>query len=214
MVNNPAALGTLSRSTSGGRPHAVDPDRARALAQKLHGGEPDAGGAPLIDHVRRVAAAVPGDARVVAWLHEVFEYTSISEEALLAEGLSLDELRALRLLTHEKGLRSNVSYLAQVELIARAKGAGASIARSVKGADLADRALNPPIRANGWSPPYELALQILRGAPPPDTFPFTPAAETRTHMTPVADGARDAPAGAPSASRREKSRLGRRARHP
>jgi hypothetical protein len=76
----------------------VDADRARALAERLHHGQRDAGGAPLIDHVRRVAAAVPRDARVVAWLHELLEYTSISDEALLAEGLSLDELRALRLL--------------------------------------------------------------------------------------------------------------------
>ena len=147
----------------------MDSDRARALAERLHHGQRDAGGSPLIDHVRRVADAVPGDARVVAWLHEVFEYTSISEEALLAEGVSHDELRALWLLTHDKNARSNAGYLAQVELIARAKGAGASVARSVKRADLADRALKPPIRANGWSPPYELALEILCDAPPPDT---------------------------------------------
>ncbi len=147
----------------------MDADRARALAARLHHGQRDAGGAPLIEHVQRVAAAVPSDARVVAWLHEVLEYTSISEEALLAEGLALDELRALRLLTHDKDAQSNASYLAQVDLIARAKGAGASIARSVKRADLADRALKPPIRASGWSPPYELALGILRDAAPPDT---------------------------------------------
>lgn len=147
----------------------VDADRARALAEKLHHGQRDAGGALLIDHVRRVAAAVPGEAVVVAWLHEVFEYSSISEEALLAEGLSVDELRALRLLTREEDARSDASFLAHVELIARASGAGAGVARSVKRADLADRTLNPRIRANGWSPPYEDALRILRGAAPPDT---------------------------------------------
>ena len=168
----------------------MNSDRARALAEGLHRGEPDAGGAPLIDHVRRVAAAVPGDARVVAWLHEVFEYTSISEDALVAEGLSLDELRALRLLTHDKGSRSNVSYLAQVELIARAEGAGASIARSVKGADLADRAVNPAIRANGWSPPYELALQILQGAAPPDTSVPSPPPPRRPPRTSERDSER------------------------
>ena len=152
----------------------VDTDRARVLAERLHHGQRDAGGSPLIDHVRRVAGAVPGDARVVAWLHEVLEYTSISEEALLAEGLSLDELRALRLLTHDKDARSKASYLAQVELIARAKGAGACVARSVKRADLADRVLKPSIRANGWSPPYELALEILRDARRGDTHAPSP----------------------------------------
>ena len=161
----------------------MDPDRARALAERLHQGQRDAGGAPLIGHVRRVAAAVHGDARVVAWLHEVFEYTSVSEEALLAEGLSVDELRALRLLTHDKDPQSTASYLAHVDLIARAKGAGASVARSVKRADLADRALKPPIRPNGWSPPYELALEILRDAPPPDTRAPSPPPPPRPGRT-------------------------------
>jgi hypothetical protein len=147
----------------------VDADRAQALAETLHHGQRDAGGAPLIDHVRRVAAAVPGGARVVAWLHELLEYTSIPEEALLADGLSLDELRALRLLTRDKDSRSNTRYLGHVELIARARGSGAGVARSVKQADLADRALHPPIGADGWSPPYELGLEILRGAQPSDT---------------------------------------------
>ena len=99
---------------------------------------------------------------MVAWLHELLEHTSISEEALLAEGLSLDELRALRLLTRDKDSRSNAIYRAHVELIARARGAGASVARSVKRADLADRARHPQIGADGWSPPYEAALVILR----------------------------------------------------
>ena len=144
-------------------------ERARALAEALHQGQRDPGGEPLIDHVRRVAAAVPRDARVVAWLHEVLEYTSISEHALLADGLSREGLRALRLLTRQRGSRSEALYLAHVELIGLASGPGADIARSVKRADLADRALNPPSRADGWSPPYELGLQILRDAPPPDT---------------------------------------------
>jgi hypothetical protein len=51
-------------------------------------------GEPLIDHVRRVAVATPEFARPVAWLHEVLEWTSVSEEELLAEGVSDDELRA------------------------------------------------------------------------------------------------------------------------
>ena len=140
----------------------VDTDHARALADTLHRGQRDAGGAPLIDHVRRVAAAVPREARVVAWLHELLEHTSISERVLLAEGLSLDVLRALRLLTRREESHSSASYLAHIQLIAGAEGAGASIARCVKRADLADRALHPAIRADGWSPPYELGLELLR----------------------------------------------------
>ena len=86
----------------------------------------------MIDHVRRVAAKVSEAARVAAWLHEVLEHTSISEEALLADGLSTDELRAIRLVTHDNIARSDTSYLAHIELVARAKGAGARLARSVK----------------------------------------------------------------------------------
>jgi hypothetical protein len=138
-------------------------ERASELAERLLGGRRDAGGAPVIDHVRRVVAVVPEGARVVAWLHEVFEYTAVSEEALLDEGLSSAELRALRLLTRAGASRSDASYLAHVELIAGAAGPGAELARTVKRADIADRVLNPAIRANGWSPPYETALEMLRG---------------------------------------------------
>ena len=106
---------------------------------------------------------------MVAWLHEVLEHTSISEQALLAEGLSREGLRALRLLTRHGASRSDAIYLAHVEMIGRASGPGADIARTVKRADLADRALNPPSRPDGWSPPYDLGLQILRDEPPPAT---------------------------------------------
>jgi hypothetical protein len=138
-------------------------EHASELAKRLLGGRRDAGGAPVIDHVQRVAAVVPERARVVAWLHEAFEYTAVSEEALLDDGLSSAELRALRLLTRAVASRSDASYLAHVELIARAAGPGAELARTVKRADIADRMLNPAIRPNGWSPPYEKAFKMLRG---------------------------------------------------
>ena len=139
-------------------------DRARALAERLHHGQRDRGGARLIDHVRRVAASVPRHARVVAWLHETLEHASISEEALLADGLSVAELRALRLLTRDLDSRSDTIYLAHIERLAQARGPGAEIARSVKRADLTDRKLHPSNRAGGWSPPYELGLDLLQRA--------------------------------------------------
>jgi hypothetical protein len=105
----------------------------------------------LIDHIRRVAATVPGEARGVAWLHEALEHTSVPEEELLSQGLSHEELRAIRLLTRDTHSRSNKRYLAHVERIARAGGAGADIARCVKRADLADRTLNPPAPRDLWS---------------------------------------------------------------
>ena len=70
--------------------------RARLLAKRVHRGQRQPTGEPLIAHVSRVAAATPESARPVAWLHEIFEWTSVSEEKLLAYGASDDELRALR----------------------------------------------------------------------------------------------------------------------
>jgi len=147
----------------------LDEDRAQALAEWLHHGQREAGGAPLIDHVRRVAGAVPHNARVVAWLHEVLEHTATSEEALLAEGLSSDDLRAIRLLSRNIVSRSHASYLAHVEQIVSAEGPGAATARTVKRADLADRMAHPSMRADGWTPAYGMALEILRGGLPPCT---------------------------------------------
>src|ERR687894_463792 len=98
----------------------LDVERARDIAERLHRGQRDPGGARLIGHVRRVAAAVPRDARVVAWLHEALEHTSISEQALLEAGLSSDGLRALRLLTRHRDSRSHIAYLAHVKAIAQA----------------------------------------------------------------------------------------------
>jgi len=145
----------------------VTADQAQTLAQRLHDGQRDRDGAPMIDHVRRVAAAVPRRARAVAWLHEALEHTPISEQALLAEGLSHEQLRAIRLLTRVTNSPSDTIYLGHIERIARAHGPGADIARAVKRADLADRASLPLTRADGWSPPYALGLHILGRTCPP-----------------------------------------------
>lgn len=106
---------------------------------------------------------MPGSARVVAWLHETLEHTPISEQALLRKGLSLDELRAIRLLTRDLDMRSDAIYLAHVERVARARGSGSGVARIVKLADLADRALHAPASTDGWSPPYKSGIELLNG---------------------------------------------------
>ena len=177
MVSKPRCVRAANGSTLDGPP--LDADRAQALAETLHREQRDAGGAPLIDHVRRVAAAVPPHARLVAWLHELLEHTPIAEEALLTAGLTTEELRALRLLTRHQDSRSNATYLAHIELLARAKGPGAGVAQSVKRADLLDRARHPAIRPDGWSPPYELGLETLeRAAPRPSRPQSLPGAWT------------------------------------
>ena len=84
-------------------------------------------------------------------------------------------------MTHDNNARSNASYVAHVELIARAEGAGARLARSVKCADLADRMLKPATRPDGWTPPYELGLEILHTASSRPGRLFAVAPDTEVH---------------------------------
>jgi hypothetical protein len=141
----------------------MDIDRARAIAGRLHAGDREDDGTPVLRHVARVARATPDDARVVAWLHEALESARITEQELLAEGLSGEELRALRLLSRLSDSRSDLVYLAHVELIARAAGRSGQLARAVKIADLEDRRRHPRLRPDGWAPPYARALgRLLR----------------------------------------------------
>jgi hypothetical protein len=142
----------------------MDADRARAIAERLHAGDREEDGSPLLRHIARVAGAAPVAAQTVAWLHEALESTAVSEHELLADGVTTDELRALRLLARAEDSASDSVYLAHVELIARAAGRSGRLARRVKIADLEDRRDHPRVRPNGWSPPYERGLRRLREA--------------------------------------------------
>jgi hypothetical protein len=135
--------------------------RARAIAERLHLGDREEDGTPVIRHVQRVASTVTEEARAVAWLHEALDWTAVTEQELLVVGLTSDELRALRLLNRTTDSRSDRRYLAHLELIARAVGGSGRLARIVKTADLKDRCLHPRVRCDGWSPPYARALQLL-----------------------------------------------------
>jgi hypothetical protein len=136
---------------------------ARELAEVLLADDLEEDGTPTLEHVRRVAQMAPAEARPLAWLHELPESTTVTEQELLMEGLTQDELRALRLLRRTNQARSDGVYLAHLELIAQAAGESGRLARMVKIADLEDRCLHPRVRPDGWSPPYELALELLRG---------------------------------------------------
>src|SRR4051812_30808204 len=86
-------------------------------------------------------------------------------EELLGDGLSDEELRALRLLCRE-GSTSDTAYLGHIELIARAGGPAGRLACAVKRADLEDRQRHPLVHRNGWSPPYASALDTLEQPEP------------------------------------------------
>jgi hypothetical protein len=141
-----------------------DAEQAQLFAQQLHRGQLEPIGTPLTAHVRRVAVASPEFARPVAWLHEVLEWTSVTEQKLLAVGVSDDELRALRLLNRSDARGSRDGYLTHIEMIARAHGPAGRFARSVKLADLQDRLRHDHRQADGSRLPYEQALELILAA--------------------------------------------------
>lgn len=112
----------------------MDARDARAIAQFSHVGRRDRFGEPVIDHVERVAAAVPPEARAIAFLHDVLEHSDTSVAELRDAGLTLDELEVLELLTRAP----NESYEAHTLRVAYARGPAGRIARAVKLADLDD----------------------------------------------------------------------------
>jgi len=137
------------------------PAAARALAERTHRGLVDRYGLSVIEHVRRVAAAVPSRAQTVAWLHEALELAALTRDELRAAGVTRDEISAIELLTRDRD-GDEAAYLDHVARIARATGNPGKLARSVKRADLADRALHavsgPEIPVH---PPYLEALSLL-----------------------------------------------------
>jgi hypothetical protein len=140
----------------------MEADQAQTIAERVHVGERDPDGTPVLVHVVRVVRATPAEARAVAWLHEVLERGAVTEHELLADGLSSDELRALRLVTSPSWTRSGHAYLGHIDLIARAAGPSGELARTVKLADVRDGCLHPRESADGWSPPYAEGLRRLR----------------------------------------------------
>lgn len=113
---------------------AFGPDEARALARRAHAGQLDKGGAPYLEHVLRVAAAVaPSGPRAVmaALLHDVVEDTDVTFADLRAAGVPADVLAAVDALTKRPG---------EAYLDAVARAARHPLARVVKLADNADNA--------------------------------------------------------------------------
>jgi hypothetical protein len=133
----------------------MDATDARSIAQFSHVGRYDRFGEPIIDHVERVAAAVPPEARAIAFLHDVLEHSDTSVAELRAAGLTLNELEILKLLTRAP----NESYEAHMLGVAYARGAEGRIARVVKLADLDDHLAHPDLPDG--APPYAWARRHI-----------------------------------------------------
>jgi hypothetical protein len=136
----------------------MEPVVASAIAKRAHLGQVDRVGGRLIDHVARVASAVPPDARSVAWLHDVLERTSTSIDALQSAGLTPLEAAALELLTRRDG----EVYELYALRIAFASGEEGPLARTVKVADLDDHIASASRDVD--SPPYAWARRNIANA--------------------------------------------------
>ncbi|MEN3285098.1 MAG: hypothetical protein V7607_6238 [Solirubrobacteraceae bacterium] len=123
---------------------------ARSIAHYSHVQRRDRRGELVVEHVARVAEAVPADVRALAWLHDVLESSPTRVSELREQGLTDVELAALQLLTRVR----DESYELYVLRVAFARGEAGRLARIVKLADLDDHI------AHAWvpgRPPYEWA---------------------------------------------------------
>lgn len=133
----------------------MDPKVARRIACRNHRGQRTRFGDSVTEHIRRVAAAVPPEAKATAWLHDLLELTTVGRAQLRARGLTAVETSALTLLTR----RTDEPYEAHVLRIADARGRPGSIARMVKLADLDDHLAHEQIPAD--APPYAWAHRCV-----------------------------------------------------
>ena len=105
----------------------IPPEEARAIAERAHRGRVEPSGRPYIEHVRRIADSVPAESEAVAWLHNVLEWTGLTENAPALTGLARLERRALGPLTRRVG-DDDRRFLIHVRTIARAPGTAGDIA--------------------------------------------------------------------------------------
>jgi hypothetical protein len=126
----------------------MDSSVARNIAVYSHCDARDRFGELVLEHVERVAARVPEEARAVAFLHDVLEQTGTGRDELLTNGLTEVELAALDLLTRAP----DESYEGYCLRIAWARGEAGALARAVKLADLDDHLGHSAIPDD--APPY------------------------------------------------------------
>lgn len=135
----------------------MDANVARRIAHAAHGRDHTRHGKPVIEHVARVAASVPPEARPVAWLHDAVEKGGVTETELRERGLTSVEAEALALLTRDP----REPYEKHALRIAYAPGEPGRLARMVKLADLDDNMARPWVDGD---PPYGWARRHIVNA--------------------------------------------------
>ena len=135
----------------------MEPSVARAIAHEAHAQQRNRRGHLVTEHVERVAATVPMEARALAFVHDIAERTDVSYERLRAEGLTDIEAEALALLTKMDG----ESYELYALRIAHAPGVAGRLARAVKLADLDDHLDRDAAARDLAAPPYAWARRHI-----------------------------------------------------
>lgn len=129
------------------------------IAVNAHKGQKDLAGRDYIEHPKAVAAMLETDEeKTVAYLHDVLEDTSITEEALVKMGISSELVSVIKVLTKKK----EESYPEYIERVKKN-----DLARKVKMADLhhnmdLSRISNPTERDFERLEKYKKALKQLK----------------------------------------------------
>jgi hypothetical protein len=156
----------------------VEPTDARNIAYARHGERRNAAGEPIVQHLERVAASVPAEAKTVAYLHDVLEHSDASIADLEAEGVTPVELEAVELLTRDP----DESFQAHTLRITYAKGPEGRLARTVKLADIDDHLSRggsiPSHRPYGWA-----RRRVAAGRARFDSRPRFGSSDPRTHAS-------------------------------
>jgi hypothetical protein len=142
----------------------------RSLAYGHHGDGRTTAGELFVEHLERVAASVPPEARSVAYLHDILEHSDATVADLEAAGVTPVELQAVQLLTRHP----DESFEAHALRIAYAKGPAGRLARMVKLADIDDHVSHGAGSASQW--PYgwarcHVAASRARFDSPPAPLP-------------------------------------------
>jgi hypothetical protein len=149
-------IGAIARA----RLKDMDLETARGIAYYSHQDRRDPLGELRIEHIARVAAAVPPPARTSAWLHELVAHSDTAPASLRDEGLTDLESETLDLLTP----RAGESFELHALRIVHATGPAGDLARAVRLADiddhLAQAARDHVLRDE---PPYAWARRHLAG---------------------------------------------------
>jgi hypothetical protein len=118
---------------------ARQPTLARVLAERIHAGNHD-----LLEHLGRVAPAVPPRFRRVAWLHHAC-HEAQGGRRLASAGLTRSEHEAIELLAQVDVPAPGRAELQRLYAIARAPGRPGHIARVVARASLWERLAHVPV---------------------------------------------------------------------